>query len=149
MRRLETLGLLATLALVAILTGSLVLGLRSAPRTPKQHAPAGPQPVVPERPRVEVLNAAGSAGLARAATRVLRESGIDVVYFGNAESFGRDSSVVIQRAGSAADARRVAEALGIQQIRQQPDSSLYLEVTVVLGRDWSAPAPFPAAARSP
>ena len=36
----------------------------------------------------------------------------------------------------AAAAAAVAEALGVQRVRLEPDSGLYLEVTVVLGRDW-------------
>ena len=43
------------------------------------------------RIRVEVLNAGGEPGMARMATDQLRDRGFDVVYFGNAESFGRDS----------------------------------------------------------
>ncbi len=88
------------------------------------------------RVRVEVLNAAGRAGLAREATRRLRARGFDVVYFGNAAEFGRDSSVVLDRVGDLRTARSVAGALGIRNVASEPDSSRLLEVSVVLGTDW-------------
>lgn len=91
-----------------------------------------------EPPRVEVLNGAGVEGLARSATRVLREEGFDVVYFGNAPSFGRTSSLVLDRGGPTTEGRMVAEALGIREMRSEPDSTLLLEATVILGADWSA-----------
>jgi hypothetical protein len=88
------------------------------------------------RIRIEVLNGAGQAGLAREATAQLRERGFDVVYFGNAREFGQDSSLVLDRVGSEEAARTVASALGITNIRSVPDSTLLLEVTVILGKDW-------------
>lgn len=90
----------------------------------------------PERIRVEVLNGAGRPGIAREATIMLRDQGYDVVYFGNARDFGWDSSVVIDRVGREAAAQTVARALGITKVESRPDSTLLLEVTVVLGKDW-------------
>lgn len=87
------------------------------------------------RVRVEVLNGGGYAGAAREATEALRESGFDVVYFGNAGA-DRDSSVVLDRMGELDPARTVADALSIRNVRSEPDSNLYLDVSVVLGRDW-------------
>ena len=93
------------------------------------------------RVRVEVLNAGGRPNLARSATDELRELGFDVVYFGNAESFGADSSVVLDRVGSVAGARAVADALGIRSVRSEPDSNRYVDVSVVLGGEWQPPLP--------
>lgn len=94
------------------------------------------------RVRIEVLNGAGEAGLAREATERLRDRGFDVVYFGNYSEFGRDSSVVLDRVGSGVGdegaARAVATALGITAVESRPDSTLILEVTVILGKDWPA-----------
>lgn len=97
-----------------------------------------------ERVRVEVLNGGGHSGAAREARDVLRGSGFDVVFFGNAGTFDRDSSVVLDRMGTVEWARDVADALGIRNVRSEPDSNLYLDVTVVLGKDWE-PAPPPTA----
>ncbi len=108
---------------------------------------AGPQGVEPTaagsapigRVRVEVLNAAGTEGLARRATEFLRERGFDVVYFGNAEQFDMDSTLVLDRVDRLAAARAVADSLGVRRVLSEPDSNLYLDVTVRLGLDWEPP----------
>ena len=79
----------------------------------------------------------------------LRDHGFDVVFFGNAGSFGRDSSVVLDRVGAMEAARGVADALGIRNVRSEPDSNLYLDVSVVLGADWKPPTPEAAPVREP
>lgn len=95
----------------------------------------------PAQVRVEVLNGAGTEGLARAVTHRLRGDGFDVVFFGNAATFDRGRSVVLDRVGDAARARAVAAALGIDSVAAAPDSTLLLDVTVVLGEDWPPVAP--------
>ncbi len=92
------------------------------------------------RIRVEVLNGAGVDGLARRATERLRALGFDVVYYGNADRFDHDTSAAIARIDSVEPARRVAEALGLRKVGHEPDRSLYLDVTVILGRDWAGMA---------
>jgi hypothetical protein len=127
---------------VVILTLGVFLGSAIAQRWElPAESEGGVLPVRREqgRVRVEVRNGGGQAGLARAATDVLRERGFDVVFFGNAASFDRDSSVVLDRVGRVDVARDVADALGIPRVLSQPDSNLYLDVTVVLGEDWTAP----------
>ena len=92
-----------------------------------------------ERVRVEVLNATEIRGLARRATQLLRDRGFDVLEVGTA---GRqmDSTLVLDRSGHPEWARRVADALGGARVESRPDSSRYLDVTVLLGRSWRAPA---------
>ena len=87
---------------------------------------------------MEVLNGSGRAGLARIATRVLRQSGFDVVYFGTA----RDSVGVTQalaRRGDSSAAARVAAALGSTRSRVAIDTLLRVDVTVLLGNDFKPP----------
>ena len=93
-----------------------------------------------ERVRVEVRNAGGVAGMARAATEVLRDAGFDVVEVGNADTFGRESSVVFARLGRVDLASMVAEALAISAYRNEPDSTAYVDVTVLLGSTWTPAA---------
>lgn len=139
MIRPRTVGMVVTAAALLALLASLVAGL-GADGQPDA-APAD-LPTRRERVRVEVLNAAGISGLARAATERLRDQGYDVVYYGNAPRSGPDSSVVLDRTGRSEAAREVALAAGIGRVRSEPDSSLYVDVSVVLGRDWSGiPAP--------
>jgi hypothetical protein len=131
--------IIVVLAVVAILVWSSVQGLRSGDEPRMTDA----EIAVPDRDaiRVEVLNASGVSGLARRGTERLRSQGFDVVYYGNASGASPDSSVVIDRAGNLAAADSVAGALGLQRVRVEPDSTLYLDVTVVLGRDWDREQP--------
>ena len=138
--RLQTIGIFATLLVVAILVGSLAAGLlRGGGSPPERAEPTGqasPRPA--ERIRVQVLNASRRAGMAREATRVLRDRGFDVVDFGNAPS-DADSlrSVVLDRVGRVELARQVADALRIGRVEARPDTNLVLDATVLLGRDWT------------
>jgi hypothetical protein len=93
------------------------------------------------RIKVEVLNASGERGLARRATFALRDAGFDVVRFGNDPAGAtRDSTLVLARSGNEDWARLVARALGGARVEARPDSSRYLDVTVLLGADWRAPS---------
>lgn len=137
-RKRQSILLGIALVAVAAFLVSFITGVRLPGRAGQDGSPFDGIPDAGgDRTRVEVLNAAGRPGIARMATRRLRESGFDVVYFGNAEEFGRDSSVVIDRVGDADAAARVAEALGIETVRSEPDSTLLLEVSVLLGKDWT------------
>jgi LytR cell envelope-related transcriptional attenuator len=89
---------------------------------------------------VEVLNASGRAGAARVGTRLLRQAGIDVVYFGNASETGLDSTIIIVRRGTVKVGEHVREALGQGQIEVQLDSARLLDVSVLLGADFAARA---------
>ena len=95
---------------------------------------------VPEGTRivVEVLNGSGRRGLARAATRVLRQAGFDVVYFGNVSQTVARTQALARRGDSAA-AARVARALGTREVRVATDTLLRVDVTVVLGGDYRPP----------
>jgi hypothetical protein len=89
-----------------------------------------------DRTRVEVLNGSGVPGVAAEATELLRASGLDVVYFGNATSFDIDSSVVLDRTEREGAAEVVRRALGIEPVRLEPDTTRLVDLTVVLGLDW-------------
>lgn len=150
---MQTVGLFAVFAVLAALIGSAAWGLwggrgggevagPGAPEDPVAAAPAG-------RVRVEVLNASGVPGLANEGRRVLRDRGFDVLQIGNAPAGSSpDSSMVLDRVGRLQQARGVADALGIPRVEAKPDANLYLDVTVVLGRDWRPPGE-PGAAERP
>jgi len=89
---------------------------------------------------VEVLNASGRAGDARVVTRLLREAGIDVVYFGNAGEGGLDSTRIIVRRGAAKVGDRVRAALGQGRVEVALDSAKLLDVSVLLGADFASRA---------
>jgi hypothetical protein len=133
---LRGLALAAVFALVGAFAASLWLEIR---REAPLSLEASSGVWEGRRIRVEILNGAGVDRLAQRATEHLRELGFDVVYYGNAEDFERDSSVAIARLDNVEPARRVADALGLRQVLHQPDRNLYLDVSVVLGRDWADP----------
>lgn len=147
-KRLQTIGLFLTLLVVAVLVGSLAAGLvrgrAGEPARPEDaHGvtePAG-ETAVPKpagRVRVEVLNASGVPGLAAKGRTVLRDRGFDVVYVGNARGFAPDTSLVLDRVGRMEVARSVADQLEIPRVYARPDSNVFVDVTVVLGKDWTA-----------
>jgi LytR cell envelope-related transcriptional attenuator len=91
------------------------------------------------RIKVQVLNATRVRGLARRAAMHLRDRGFDVVEVGT-DPNARDSVLVLDRSGHPEWARLVARALGGGQVLARPDSSRYLDVTVLLGGSWRPPA---------
>lgn len=97
-----------------------------------------PVPGEADRIEVEVLNASGRQGVARVGTRTLRRQGVDVVFFGNADTTA-DSTRLILRRGSRERAEELQKLLGIGKIEALPDSTRRVDVTVILGRDWKAP----------
>ena len=90
------------------------------------------------RIKVEVLNATRTKGLARRATLYLRDRGFDVVGSGNV-SEQRTATIVYDRSSHPEWARLVARAMNAPVV-SRPDSSRYLDVTVLLGANWHAPA---------
>lgn len=132
---------LAVTALALLLLVALSVWWRQpstrAPQAVRQkvdgEAPAG------ERIRVEVLNATRVRGLARRATMHLRDRGFDVVFVGTSRE-SRDSTLVLDRSGRPEWASLVAQALGGARVEAAPDSSRYLDVTVLVGASWRPPA---------
>jgi len=148
--RLQTLALFVTIAAVGALLASLGYGIWQHFHPPAARSTAPVTATGPARPsaptgrvRVEVLNATATRGLARTATDVLRDRGFDVVQTGNARGSSQDASVVLDRVGNRVMAEQVAAALGIARVETRRDTTLVLDVTVVLGKDWRAPATQP------
>ena len=132
-QRIRVLILLVVLVGVGVLLGSSIAQWW---QVPVPGALVAPLPIFQGRVRAEVLNGGGHSGVAREATELLRDLGVDVVYYGNAETFSEAPSVVLDRVGRLGDARKVADALGIREIRSEPDSNLYVDLTVFLGPEW-------------
>ncbi|HEY0779277.1 MAG TPA: LytR C-terminal domain-containing protein [Gemmatirosa sp.] len=111
------------------------------------HPPAGPdltsdslaRAPLGVRIKVRVVNATRVRGLARRATQAIRDRGYDVV---EVATTGQqlDTTVVLDRSGHADWARRLARAMGGARVESRPDSSHYLDLTVLVGRAWHAPA---------
>lgn len=91
------------------------------------------------RIKVEVVNATRTRGLARRATLFLRDAGFDVVRV-TTDTARRDTTLVLDRSGHPDWASLVAKALGGAPVQSRPDSSRYLDVTVLLGTSWRPPS---------
>lgn len=129
-RAVAVLGVLVAFAAVAFLIRA---GSGGAPSDHLYPVPEGE-----DRIEVEVLNATGRAGVARIGTRTLRRQGVDVVFFGNADTTA-DSTRLVLRRGSRELAEEVQKLLGSGKIETIPDSSRRVDVTVIIGKDWKGP----------
>jgi len=94
--------------------------------------------------QLEVLNGCGTAGIADKFTDYLRGHNFDVVNRGNYRSFDINNTFVIDRTGNIANAEKVAVALGIDRkyIVQQTSDDYFLDVSLVIGRDFNNLKPF-------
>jgi hypothetical protein len=123
-------GVLVAFALVAVLIRG---GGRERQAGHLYPVPGGENGIV-----VEVLNGTPTAGLARVGTRTLRRQGVDVVFFGTADTT-YDSPRLIVRRGSREPADEIRQLLGAGKIEVANDSTRRVDVTVILGGDWEAP----------
>jgi len=126
-----------------LLLGELLTGDRGAGEPPRTLAEGSalpsnlPLPTPEERIRVEVLNAAGVRGVAGEVRDYLRERGFDVVHFGNAPEFSEAPTLVLDRTGKVGAAEAVAASLGAG-FELRPDTTLLVDVTVLVGSNWTA-----------
>jgi hypothetical protein len=129
----------AALLVIVLSAGAVVMHARRAP-TPLIAA-LGDAPRAPAgaRIRVQVLNTTKTRGLARRATRLLRDRGFDVVEIGTVGPT-IDTTLVLDLSGHAAWADAVAKVMAPARTRARVDSSRYLDVTVLIGSTWRPPA---------
>lgn len=136
---MKALTIIAVLALIGLMiAGALFVHGRSH-AVPGGRAPAGARAPQGQRIRVEVLNATKVRGLARRATQLLRDRGYDVVEVGTS-SGSRESTLVLARSGHLDWARRVAASFNNAPVEARPDTSRYVDVTVLIGASWRPPA---------
>ena len=133
--------LIGVLGFVILAAGAYAVRARSG----KRIEPVVSRPGIPRAPdgvrvRVQVINTTRTRGLARRATQLLRDQGFDVVEMGTGGP-PRDSTLVLDRSNHPAWAATVAQILGpAARSEPRPDSSRYLDVTVLLGSAWRPPA---------
>jgi hypothetical protein len=100
---------------------------------PAQGAPVRRVVPVGTRIRVEVLNTTTVRGQARRVTLYMRDAGFDVVKFAG-EGPARDSTTVLDRTGHPEWARMASEALGGAPVESRPDSTRYVDLTILVGK---------------
>ena len=130
-RRTLSIALLGFVAVAA--TAAALPARRSIVRSAIHNGPSNP------RVRVQVLNATRTRGLARRAMLYLRDQGFDVVEVGTTSAI-RDTTLVLDRSRHPEWARNVATSLGAARVETRPDTSRYLDVTVLVGSSWRPPA---------
>jgi hypothetical protein len=123
---------------VVLSASTVVMRARRSP-TPLVTTFAEP-PRAPEgvRVRVQVLNTTKTRGLARRATRLLRDRGFDVVDIGTVGPT-IDTTVVLDLSGHPEWAEAAAKVMAPARTRARRDSSRYLDVTVLIGSTWRPP----------
>ena len=92
--------------------------------------------------KVEVLNGCGVLDLAARTTEFLRSQQIDVVRSDNADHHQYQHTLIIQRNERVESLQKVAASLGINvtdssHVQIIPDESLGIDVTVILGKDYT------------
>lgn len=134
---------LVVLGFTAILLAYGMVMRLAAPRVDPVRE-ANPAQLVGEIIQVEVRNGCGISGLAARTTMYLRRRGFDVVEVGDYTSFDEEHSIVIDRVGDLASAKKVANALGISEERVEQDirPDYFLDASVVIGKDFETLRPF-------
>jgi hypothetical protein len=130
------------LLVVLVLAGAAVVWKRVVGPTARQMGPptAAVERLIPDtvRVKVEVLNATTVRGLARRATFHLRDLGFDVVSSGNSNE-RLDTTLVLVRSGRMDWGELAAQGLAPARVEVRPDTSRYLDLTILLGTSWRPP----------
>jgi hypothetical protein len=128
--------IIGALAVLVLLLGYSLL-TRTLLRPPVDPSRSGPTPA--ETIQLDVLNGCGTSGAGTGFTSYLRARGFDVVEIRNYKNFDVQESLVIDRTGNRANAEKVAYALGIrkQNIVQQINPDYFVDVSVLIGRDYT------------
>ena len=94
--------------------------------------------------QLDVKNATGENGVAKVFTDYLRQKGFDVVEMGNYDSSDEPKTIIIDRNGKNENCKKVAYTLGVNEknIIQQLNESMYLDATVVIGKDYKELTPY-------
>ncbi|HJQ12310.1 MAG TPA: LytR C-terminal domain-containing protein [Gemmatimonadaceae bacterium] len=129
--------IILVLLILAVVGATVWFAVRAFSDPSDQYVPADARAPEGVRIKVEVLNATKTRGLARKATVLLRDRGFDVVGSGT-EPDQRAKTVVYDRSAHPEWAGLVGRALSAPVV-SRPDSSRYLDVTVLIGADWRPP----------
>jgi len=94
--------------------------------------------------QVDVQNGTPENGVASKFTEYLRKNEVDVVEMGNYKSKDIERTLIIDRSGDKNKVKKVARILGVNEksIIEQLNNSLYLDVTVVIGKDFNSLKPY-------
>ncbi|MBU1100518.1 MAG: LytR C-terminal domain-containing protein [Bacteroidetes bacterium] len=121
--------------IIIYLTYSISINLSGdeAKKAPKQNTQVAAEVI-----QVEILNGCGVSGIADRFTDFLRANGFDVVNRGNYKTFDLDNTIIIDRRGNIANAKKTAKILGAKpsSVIQQLNEDYFLDVTIIVGKDY-------------
>jgi len=116
----------------------LTVACGGGPSEGRGDASAPAWPPLPRRVTVQVRNAGGHDGGARAATLQLRAGGLDVVLFDDAPPALRDPvrrvHRILVRRGDTLGVGRIIAVLGPAEVEDAPDASVLVDLTVLVAR---------------
>jgi hypothetical protein len=94
--------------------------------------------------QVDVQNGTGENRVGAIFRDYLKKKGYDVVDLGNYKSSDIYKTIIIDRTGDTRKAQRIAEVLGVssRNIIQQINRDLYLDATIVIGKDFNELRPY-------
>jgi hypothetical protein len=95
------------------------------------------QDSVSEIIQVEVLNGCGVAGVAERFTDYLRANNCDVVSSSNYSDYNVPKTIVIDRTGNRANAKHIADLLGVKKTMSQINKEYFLDVSIIIGQDFN------------
>ena len=130
----------AAMLVIVLSAGAAVIHARRAPSPLLARLADTPRAPEGVRIRVQVLNTTKTRGLARRATRLLRDRGFDVVEYGTIPGPTIDTTIVLDLSGHPAWADAAAKVMAPARTKVRADSSRYLDVTVLIGSSWRPPA---------
>jgi len=94
--------------------------------------------------QLDVRNGTGINGVAAVFRDYLRKFGFDVVEMGNYKSEDVNKTLILSRNEDLTNSEKIASALGVNKkyVIQQINPSLFLDATVVIGKDFKELKPF-------
>jgi hypothetical protein len=94
--------------------------------------------------QVDVQNGTGENRIGAIFRDYLKKKGYDVVNLDNYKSSDVEKTIIIDRTGDTRKAQRIAEVLGVsgRNIIQQINRDLYLDATIVIGKDYPELKPY-------
>lgn len=130
------------IAIIIFLGYSFFMKFSDGSSAAKQNT--GKKEVASDIIQMEVRNGCGVTGVADRVTDFMRAKGFDVVDNGNYKSFDVENTIVVDRIGNMANAKKVAAVLGVSNKRviRQINEEYFLDVSVIIGKDFYSLEPF-------